>query len=124
MDNSMIYQIASLKQMMELVYKNNVEHGWFDSDRSFGDDIALLHSEVSEAYEAFRINGDTADQTVYEDPMAPAYLSKPEGVGSELADVFIRVLDTCKRHNIDLAFEFMRKMEYNRTRPYKHGKTI
>lgn len=119
----MSYGSKSLDDMMHDVYTNNVEHGWFDSERSFGDDIALLHSEVSEAYEAYRINGDTLDQTPYNIAVDIATV-KPEGVGSELADVFVRLLDTCKRHNIDLEFEFRRKMTYNRTRPFKHGKVI
>jgi len=44
-----------------------------------------------------------------------------EGVGSEFADVFIRLLDYCSRFDVDLEAEYERKMAYNRTRPYRHG---
>ena len=31
------------------VHQNAVEHGWWDEERSFGEIIALCHSELSEA---------------------------------------------------------------------------
>ena len=126
-----------LNEMQDEVDEFNTSHGWKDTPRSFGDDMALLHSEVSEAFEAFR-NWGTEDTThklctnyvhesrgfeerqISEEERA-AHLCKPEGIGSELADVLVRLLDTCARYDIDLEWEFNRKMEYNRTRPYRHG---
>lgn len=119
--------VKSLGLMEAEVYDNNVGHGWFDSDRTFGDGIALIHSELSEALDAFRAGG-LADQTKnggkpYTPTDHDAYemLPKPEGVGSEFADVLIRLLDECHRGGIDLEAEYERKMAYNRTRPYRHG---
>lgn len=116
---------ATIEQLQDEIYEINVANGWYDSERSFGDCIALLHTEVSEAYEAYR-------QWKLEDATAQAIASitgepaipKPEGVGSEFADVFIRLLDTSRRHGIDLRAEVVRKNAFNRTRGYRHGNKI
>lgn len=80
----------------------NEANGWYDDQRTFGDDCALLHSEVSEALEAYRKHDD-------------------QHIGSELADILIRLLDTCHRRDIDLYGEYVAKMAINRGRPYRHG---
>lgn len=116
---------SALTGMMQEVYENTVAKGWYDKERSFGDMVALLHSEVSEALEAFRDRGLEAAEEHYDVRCAMGNdcrcTPKPIGVGSELADVFIRLLDTCHRYGIDLANEYEKKMTYNRTRPYRHG---
>lgn len=113
----------SIEDYQAEIREINEANGWFDSERSFGDDIALLHTEVSEMYEAYRnwLFDDATAQAVAsitgEDPQLP----KPEGVGSEAADVLVRLLDTCERQGIDLRFELERKLRYNRTRGHRHG---
>ena len=47
---------------------------------------------------------------------------QPEEVAEELADVVIRILDLCGHMDMPLGEIMIRKMEYNKTRPYKHGK--
>ena len=119
--------LRSLKGMQARVRTVNEANGWFDSDdRTFGDDMALLHSEVSEAFEAFRLWGVEDVTRKLCEPVNDAHydtnhICKPEGIGSELADVLVRLLDTCERYDIDLEAEFNRKLEYNATRGYRHG---
>jgi NTP pyrophosphatase (non-canonical NTP hydrolase) len=108
----------SLTQMHDEVLEFCKAHGWYDKPVSFGEAIALLHSEVSEALEAYRIWGlgdGTALQTL------EGTDAKPEGIGSEFADVLIRLLDYAARFDVNLDYEYERKMAYNRTRPYRHG---
>jgi NTP pyrophosphatase (non-canonical NTP hydrolase) len=99
----------------------NKDKGWYDTPVSFLDAMCLLHSEVSEAVEAWR-NWDTADATSKVIDQGEGHARpKPEGVGSEFADIFIRLLDYCERFGIDLGCEVERKLEFNRTRSYRHG---
>lgn len=93
------------------IHKNAVAHGWWDEQRSIGDIVALIHTEVSEAFEEFR-NGK--DYVYYEN-------GKPEGVAIELIDAVIRIFDFLAYQGIDIYKLMVEKHEYNKTRPYKHG---
>jgi len=64
--------------------------------------LALIHSEVSEALEAYR-NNDIAN---FEE---------------ELADVLIRTLHLANTMDIDIETIVREKMEKNKQRGYKHG---
>lgn len=118
-----------LDDMQAEVAEVNEANGWYEEERTVGEDIALLHSEVSEMLEAYRDTG--LDDTTGEwcqpgDHLAASvgeidHTCKPEGFGSECADVLIRLLDTCDRRGVDLVAEFERKVAFNRTRGYKHG---
>ena len=48
-------------------------------------------------------------------------LRKPCGIPSELADVLIRVVHFAGKHKVDMDGAVGEKMEFNETRPYKHG---
>lgn len=111
----------ALQYMQAEVEEVNTKLGWRNPGQvRFAEYIALLHSELSEALEAYRVHGlddATAVRTYPEDHR----VAKPEGVGSELADVYIRLLDMCTEFGIDLYAEYRRKLEFNKTRPYRHG---
>lgn len=116
----------SLAEMADEVLEVNKLNGWRPSNNTFGDEVALLHSEVSEALEAFR-NWGLADVTgvacAQEHGLSQTepHTCKPEGVGSEFADVLIRLLDTTKALGIDLEAEYERKIAHNRVRGWRHG---
>jgi hypothetical protein len=80
--------------------------GWYDTPVSFGEAMALLHSEVAEATEAWRTHGledFTLDVEVHASmyPDGPPGPPKPEGVGSEFGDILIRWLDDSRRFGVD-----------------------
>ena len=88
--------------------------------KTFAQKIALIHSELSEALEESRSGHELC--TRYETPKGPVP-RKPVGIAIELADTVIRVMDLCGAMGIDLGQAINEKMAYNRTRPYKHGRT-
>ena len=130
----------NLTDFAKEVHKNARLHGWWDEERSFGEIIALCHSELSEALEEYRggrpelyydcLIDDTDKDCICETRNTGCgYTSegckdkseKPEGVAVELADCIIRILDYCGKAGIDIEDIIRRKHEYNKTRPYRHG---
>lgn len=108
-------------RMIDEVYRLNVAKGWYEHERTAGDECALLHSEISEILDAYRKHG-FEDATKVNPPGFESAIPRPLGVGSEVADLLIRLLDVCKRWDIDIVAEYDRKMAYNQTRPYRHGR--
>lgn len=100
------------------IHVNAVEHGWWQEERSFGEIVALCHSELSEALEEYRAgrpnayvvraNRDEYDHIDFYDMIKHetdiskwTAKEKPEGIAVELADVIIRCFDWFGRYNMD-----------------------
>lgn len=125
-----------INEMMYKIHNNSQDKGWWQEERTFGEIIALCHSELSEALEEYR-NGHAVTEMYYSGSCASdcshckgdcdfhGGMKKPEGVAVELADCIIRILDFCGYAGIDIENAIQIKHDYNKTRPWRHnGKVI
>lgn len=110
----------NLAELTKEIHGLAVSKGWWSEFENLGEasistivasKIALIHSELSEALEAVR-DGCYGMVVIN---------NKPEGVVVELADTIIRILDLCGALDLDIEEALSKKIEYNKTRPYKHG---
>lgn len=94
-----------------LAHRTATNAGWYRNPetgepiaRNFGEVIALMHSELSEALEAHR-------KQLMDDK-----LTNRPGIEVEFADCIIRILDTAAAHGIDVAGAMIEKNRFNQTR--------
>lgn len=128
----------TLNEWAAEIHQNAVDHGWWDEPRrTYGDIVALCHSELSEALEEYR-NGKPLVYCDAIETNAECMESegggcigivclqhfpdrKPEGVAVEMIDCMIRILDWCGQVGVDVDAVLQAKHEYNKARPYRHG---
>lgn len=103
--------MLNINDFAKEVHDNSVKHGWWEEDRALPEVIALCHSELSEALEAYR-NGEA---------MVWMNDGKPDGIAVEMCDCIIRILDYLSKEGISVEDVLVMKHLYNKTRPYKHG---
>jgi NTP pyrophosphatase (non-canonical NTP hydrolase) len=108
---------ACLQSLQRDIHALAVEKGWWDKPRPIPELIALMHSELSEALEAYREAPHLDALTAFQIGAG----GKPEGFASELADVVIRALDAAGSLGIDLGEVILEKHSFNATRPHRHG---
>lgn len=118
MDNvSRVIIHDGVKTLQHHVHELAKAKGWWEEERGVPELLALIHSEVSEALEAYREQPEGF--ATYTIPVGPD--GKPEGFAVELADAVIRILDCAEHLGIDLGRAILAKHAYNETRPYRHG---
>lgn len=102
-----------LNDICKLAYKTAKSKGWWDEPtRTDLEILALIHTEVSETVEACR----NSDSLIFYNEKG-----EPSGVLIELADIIIRVADWCGHEGWDIEEAIKIKMEWNKTRSYRHG---
>ena len=102
---------SGLYAAMRLAHTTAKNAGWYhnpktgeQTERNFGEAIALIHSELSEALEAHR--KDLMDDK----------LPHRSGVEVELADCILRILDTAGALGLDIPGAFIAKNRFNQKR--------
>ena len=105
--------LSQLKEFARKIHVTAADKGWWEEGKrpTVGDSIALMHSELSEALESAR-KGDPPDDKI------PEFT----GLEAELGDCVIRILDFAEAHGIRVIDAMIAKVEYNKSRPYRHGK--
>lgn len=102
----------------EACHDNAVKHGFRDigRERAFPEDIALIHSEISESLEHYR-DGVPLEQSFFLNNNS----QKPDGIWIELGDAVIRIFETMVHYGQNPEEILRTKHNYNLTRPYRHG---
>jgi NTP pyrophosphatase (non-canonical NTP hydrolase) len=108
----------TLKEIVKQSWQTADDKGWHeDATKKPAEDIALMHSELSEALEELRRHHPAFVYFTLDDQG----VDKPEGCPVELADVLIRIGDFCEVHGVDLERAVSLKQTYNKTRKHRYG---
>jgi len=119
--------MLTFDEAQKQAYKIAVEHGWWEKPRDIPELLMLMVTELAEAMEHYRKPFSPAEDHTWQEyrnyPSEHYYTldGKPDGFYIELADIIIRILDLCGHDHVDIGELVRLKMEYNRTRPYRHG---
>ena len=119
-----------IKELCELAHKTAVEKGFWEEEeevveignekvvslkrivpRNKSELLMLIVTELGEACEALRMDNRQSNDAWRKDTFE-----------DEIADVFIRLADMCEALGIDIEWQIEKKLDYNKTRIYKHGK--
>lgn len=102
----------TINELMQKAFKRASESGWWHPAKSSLESHMMMVTELAEATEACRVE-------------QPHFFigerGKPEGEATELADVVIRIADYFGYMGWDLETIIKAKMDYNETRPHRHG---
>lgn len=129
----------NINTLIELSHATAKEKGFWDSERNVPELLMLIVSELSEGLEALRKEHKSNPDIVAS--LYNAYVEDPHPMDietfkhefeshvknsfeDEIADTVIRLFDLCGGLGIDLETHILLKINYNKLRGYKHGKTF
>lgn len=131
----------NLNEWAREIHENAVNHGFWNPKMEFNTALMLIVGEIAEAMEEHRAGHPMEwhecpvfkSATCTNNNGACEYLQglpcsvnvdkcKPEGIAVEMADALIRILDWFGSEGLDVERIVCEKHEYNKSRPYKHGK--
>lgn len=118
-----------LSEIASEIHQTAVDHGWWEGvetaeeiHQDIGIKLLLAHSEISEAVEDWRgmESLETLNLILFRENEQGTGFTKPVGFPTEIADTIIRLLDLAQFIGIDIERVILDKMEYNKTRSYRH----
>lgn len=125
----------NIKEISQEIHENNIKKGfWEDKDtKNVGEVLMLCVTELSEALEAHRNGKFSNIEKFHKERQSTPFHEKAATIQSfqdnikdtfedEIADTVIRLFDLCEGFGIDLETHIRLKTDYNKTRPFKHGK--
>lgn len=111
-----------LNTLRYAAHRQAEKSGWNTNRNTPIEELALVVTEVAEAIDELR-DGNPGVQGLY----LYTESGKPEGLSSEIGDVFIRLghfashPDLQKMGGVDIVAGTLSKLDYNPRRPYRHG---
>jgi len=126
--------MITIDELAKRIRFNNGFQGFVVDNKTIYQKLLLAVSEICEAEEELR-DGHAIEKIYFNTPegerinysakysLANTPIGvKPEGFPVEIADAIIRLLDICVVFDINIEEVILLKLEYNQTRPPKHGK--
>jgi NTP pyrophosphatase (non-canonical NTP hydrolase) len=114
-------------ELAKSIHEGNTARGFWEDERKLTEVVMLTVCELAEAIEADRASKWCTEQDIlqYKNISTPERFKEniKDTVQDEIADAIIRLLDFSHKFNIDLDFHIKAKLDYNATRPHKHGKS-
>jgi len=110
----------NIDELVSQAHDCAVRHGFWPEGQNLAEKVALIHSEASELLEVLRMNSLPGFSEA-EDSLT---LGQVQGVQWELADIIIRAADLAGYLGVDLESALRKKMAYNASRSYRHGKAF